>query len=169
MLNDGNSYGARLLLNRACEKYQNEEKRLKFISKGAKKETIQMLRRLEVGDTLFWVTRLKDITLIKKPTEFSQIARIKCQGSDGKIFKIPAYLLRLISKGNYSGDYFIDEAENDKKVNGLKYKANYYGFRTEIEKRDNGFLLKIYGDSQQEVDDFITLSLEQDFDISPYI
>ena len=45
----------------------------------------------------------------------------------------------------------------------------YYGFRTEIERTDNGYFLKIYGDSQQEVDDFITLSLEQDFDISPYI
>ena len=169
MLNDGNSFGAKLLLNKACEKYQIEEKRLKFISKGAEKETIQMLRRLEVGDTLFWFSRLIDVTCTQRPIEFGQIARIKCRGSDGKIIKIPAYLLRAISKGNFSGEYFIDEAENGKKVKGFKYKTNYYGFRTEIEKRDNGFLLKIYGDSQQEVDDFITLSLEQDFDISPYI
>lgn len=165
MVNDGNSFGAKPLLNKACEEYKNEEKRLEFISKGAEKETVKILRCLEVGDTLFWFSRSKDVTCIQKPTEISQIARIKCQGSDGKIIKIPAYLLRSISKGNFSGEYFIDGAE---KVKGFKYKVNYYGFRTEIEKRDNGFLLKIYGDSQQEVDDFI-ISLEQDFDISPYI
>ena len=169
MINDGSSFGAELLLNRACEKYQNEEKRLEFISKGSKKDTIQMLRHLEVGDSLFWFSRSIEVTCAQRPIEFSQIARIKCRGSDGKIIKSPAYLLRLISKGDYSGEYFVKGIENEKKLQELEYKVKYYGFRTKVEKKNNGFLLKIYGDSQQEVDDFITLSLEQDFDISPYI
>ncbi|MFX1364459.1 MAG: hypothetical protein ACFFCE_04895 [Promethearchaeota archaeon] len=43
-----------------------------------------------------------------------------------------------------------------------------YGFRVEIEENDKGYFLRIYGDSQQEVDDF-TNRIEQNFDISPYI
>ncbi|GAH47639.1 unnamed protein product, partial [marine sediment metagenome] len=57
-------------------------------------------------------------------------------------------------------EYFIDGTETETLTQELKYKANFNGFRIEIEGKDNGNLLKIYGDSQQEVDDFISLFLE---------
>lgn len=168
MLNDGNSFGAKLLLNRACEKYQNEEKRLKFISEIARKKTQDFLKNAKVGDIVFCeIAPYYEVKLLETTLDASKF--VSCQAPNGRIVRRQACHLYKISKGNYSGDYFIDGAENDKKVKRLKYKANYYGFKAKIEKRDNGFLLKIYGDSQQEVDDFITLSLEQDFDISPYI
>ena len=167
--NTGNYFGAKALLNRACEWIQKEEKRLRFISRRAKKETIRMLKSIEIGDTLYWTTQSRNVKLFERPTEFSQIARIKCQKSDGTIVEIPAYSLRRLSKGDYYGEYFIEGIENEKKAQEINNKVRYNGFRTEIERKDNGYLLRIYGDSQQEVDDFINLFLEQDFDISPYI
>ncbi len=167
--NSGNSFGAKKLLNRACEWLQKEKRRLKLISKKANKETIKMLKTLEIGDILFWTTQSKEVKLFETPSEFTQIARIKCQRFDGKVVEIPAYLLRKLSKGNFKGEFFLGDVENEKKAQELQDKSRYYGFRAEIEKKNDGYSLKIYGDSQQDVDDFINLSLEQDFDISPYI
>ncbi|TKJ22121.1 MAG: hypothetical protein CEE43_07850 [Promethearchaeota archaeon Loki_b32] len=167
--NSGNSFGVKVLLNRACEWIQKEERRLRFISKSASKETISMLESIEIGDMLFWITQSKEVRLLEKPSEFTQNARINCQRSDGKVVEIPAYSLRKLSKGDFYGEYFLGDADNERRVKELEYKTMFYGFRVEVEKKDNGYLLKIYGDSQQEVDDFINLSLEQDFDISPYI
>lgn len=167
--NSGNYFGAKILLNRACEWVQGEEKRLKFISEGARKETLKMLKSIEIGDHLYWTTQSREVKLYEKPTEFGQIARVKCIKSDGTIIKIPAYSLRKLSKGVFFSEYLLDDTVSEQKVKNLEYKAKFYGFRVEVEKKENGYLLKIYGDSQQEVDDFINLSLEQDFDISPYV
>lgn len=46
-----------------------------------------------------------------------------------------------------------------------EYKARYYGFRAKIERKDNGYLLKIFGDSQQEVNEVINVVLKQGFDL----
>ena len=165
LFNDGNSFGAKNLLNRACEWIQEEKKRQKFISKSASKQTIKMLKNIEVGDMLFWVTRSEDVRLFESPSEFSQIVRCKCQRDNGNVIKIPAYLLRKVSKGDYYGEFFIEGTENEKKAQQFEYKAKYYGFRAEIERKDNGFLLKIYGDSQQEIDEFINVVLKQGFEL----
>jgi len=168
MLNDGNSFGAELLLNRACEKYQNEEKRLKFIREIAHKKTQDFLTNAQIGDVVFCrIAPFHEVKLLERPLNVSKF--VSCEAPNGKVIRRQACHLYRISKGNYSGEYFIKETENEKKLRELEYKVKYYGFRTKVEKKKNGFLLKIYGDSQQEVDDFITLSLEQDFDISPYI
>jgi len=147
---------------------QNEERRLEFIREIARKNGLDVLENAQIGDALFCrIAPHHEVKLLEKPSGGSIF--LKCQAPNGKIIQVQACDLRRISKGNYSGDYFIEEAENEKKLRELEYKAQYYGFRTETEKKNNGYLLRIYGDSQQEVDDFITLSLEQDFDISPYI
>ncbi len=167
--NAGNTFGVKSLLNRSCEWIIKEEARLDFISKFARKETIKMLKSIDIGDILFWTTHSEEVKLFENPTEFSQIARCKCQRYNGKIVEIPAYLLCKISKGTYFGEFFIEGTESERKLEYLVYKVRYHGFRVVVEGKDNGFLLKIYGDSQQEVDDFINLFLEQNFDISSYI
>lgn len=156
------------LVRKACEWVQKEEARLKCIRGIALKRTLRMLKKIEIGDTLFWTTHSEDVKLLEKPNEFSQVVRIKCQKSNGIIVEIPAHLLRKVSNGNYYGD-FITKGINEEDLQELQYKARYYGFRVETEKKDNGYLLRIYGDTQQEVDEFIILALEQDFDISPFI
>lgn len=156
------------LIRKACEWVQKEESRLEFIREIARKKGLDVLENSQIGDNVFCqIGSYHEVKLLEKPSGGSIF--LKCQAPNGKIIQVQACNLRRISKGNFSRDHFIDGAENEKKAKELEYKAKYYGFRTKIEKTDNGYLLRLYGDSQQEVDDFITLSLEQDFDISPYI
>ncbi len=86
------------------------------------------------------------------------MARCRCQRHNSEIVNIPAHLLRQISKGNFSGKYFIND---EKRAQSLEYWAKCYGFRAEIVENDDGKLLKIFGDSQEAVDDFINLYIKQ--------
>ncbi|KKL85678.1 hypothetical protein LCGC14_1952330 [marine sediment metagenome] len=157
-----------VLVRRACKWMQNEESRLKFIREIARKKTLDFLENTQVGDTVFCgIAPFHAVKLLEKPIDDSKF--VLCEAPSGKVIKIQACHLSRISKGSYFSDYFIEGVENEKKAQELEYKARYYGFGSGIEKKDDGYLLRIYGDSQQEVDDFIVLYLEQDFDISPYI
>jgi len=166
--NSGNHFGAKILLNRACEWIQKEEKRLGFICEISRKKTLDFLEIVKIGDTVFCrIAPHHEVKLLEKPQDDSEF--VSCEAPGGQIVRIQSCHLSRVSKGEYYGEYFIDGTGTETLTQELKYKANYNGFRAEIERKDNGFLLKIYGDSQQEVDDFISLFLEQDFDISPYI
>lgn len=166
--NDGGEFRVKSLLRRTCEWVQKEDARLEFIVKLRANKILDLLEKAQVGDTVFCeIAPYHEVILLEKPTDDSKF--VPCQAPTGRIIRIQACHLSRISKGNFSGEFFIQGVENEKRAQELKYKVGYYGFKAEIEKKNNGFLLKIYGDSQQEVDDFIILSLEQDNDISPYI
>ena len=156
------------LIRRACEWVQREEARLKYIREIAKRRGLDLLKNAQIGDIVFcYVGTYHEVKLIKKPSEGSIF--VTCETPSGKIIRVQPCDLRRISKGNYFSEYYIEGIRNEKQAQEIEYKAKYNGFRAEIERKDNGYLLRIYGDSQQEVDDFISLFLEQDFDISPYI
>lgn len=89
-------------------------------------------------------------------------------GKSGTVFKVHIDRLRIISSGNYWREYFIEGIDkiDEKKAKDLKFRAKYYGFRAEIIKKKKGYLLRIFGDSQQEVDDFITYFIKQNFEIN---
>lgn len=152
------------LIRKACEWVQKEEKRLDFIRKIARDMGLDLLKNAQIGDIVFCRRPpYHEVKLLEKPSDGSIF--ITCQAPNGKIIRVQACDLRKISKGRYFGEFFIEGTENEKKAKGLEYKAKYYGFRAEIEKKDNGFLLKIYGDSQQEVDEFINVVLKQGFEL----
>ena len=164
--NDGNTFGAKTLLNRACEWINKEEKRLDFICNLAKKSFLDLIQNVQVGDTVFCrIAPYHKIKLLKMPLDDSEY--ISCEAPNGRVIRVQAHHLRMVSKGSYNGVFFTSDI--DESIQDLEYKINSYGFRTEIKRKENGYLLKVYGDSQQEVDEFIALVLEQDFDISPYI
>ena len=152
------------LIRRACGWVLQEESRLKFIRSVAQKKTMDFLANAKVGDSVFCIRPpWHDVRLLEKPLNDS--AFVSCETPKGKIIRVQACHLYRISKGSYYGEYFIEGTENEKKAQEFEYKAEYYGFRAEIEKKDNGFLLKIYGDSQQEVDEFINVVLKQGFEL----
>ena len=156
------------MIRKACKWVKREESRLKFIRKIVREKTLDLLEKVQVGDTIFCrIAPYHEVILLEKPQDDSKY--VSCQSPNGKTIRIHAHHLSRISTGVFTGEYFIQGVENEKRAQELKYKAGYHGFRAEIVKKNNGFILRIYGDSQQEVDDFIALSLEQDNDISPYI
>ena len=153
---------ANCLIKKACEKISSYELHQIYISKLHSKETIEMLKSIVEGDTLFWVPRNEEVILFEKPFEINVLARCKCQRFNKEIVKIPARLLRQISKGTFSGEYLIHKAKNNEnKARKLERLAKYYGFRVETKKKEKNFILKIYGNSQQDVDDFINLYIKQ--------
>ncbi len=159
------SYGskrANYLIKKTCEKIKNYELHQIHISKLHSKETIEMLKSIVKGDTLFWVPRSEEVILTEKPYEINVSVRCKCLRFNKEIVKIPALLLRQISKGTFSGEYLIHKAKNNEnKAQKLEHLAKYYGFRVEVKKKEKNLILKLYGDSQQKVDNFINLYIKQ--------
>lgn len=62
-----------------------------------------------------------------------------------------------ISKGDKYIEYKVKENNKLKEYRDL---ARYYGFRVEAIKLKNGHLLKIYGDTQEELSNFLNLHLK---------
>ncbi len=155
------------LVSKACKWVQKEEKRLDFIRRIAKKRGQALLERAQVGDTVYNRRGIyHKVKLLERPSRDSIF--VTCETPKGGIIRVQLCDLVRISKGSFCGEFFIGEkSEGELKI--LKNKIMYHGFRVEIERKGNGNLLKIYGDSQQEIDDFITYSIEQNFDISSYI
>ena len=150
------------LIRKACEWVQKEEARLECIREIARKRGLDLLKNAQTGDTVYcYVGGYQEVELLNKPKDNSIF--VECKASNGKIIRVQACDLGRISKGDYYSSYFIDG--NKKKAQELEYRAKYYGFRAKIKKKNNGYLLKLYGDSQQEVEDFIRVVLKQNFEL----
>ena len=146
------------LVNKACDYIKKEEARLDSIVAVSHKKTLDFLKNAQKGDNVFCrVGVFPEVKLLEKPLNDSEF--VSCQIPNGKIIRVQACHLYRISKGNSYGEHFIGNKEIAQE---LKRRANYHSFRVEVEERDNGYLLKIYGDTQQEVDDFINLYIKQD-------
>ena len=125
------------------------------------------MENAQVGDTVFCTSELLDESiLVEKPKSDGDHAFY--QNKDGEIRScLPGSLIR-ISKGNFMAEYFantegkrINKYEDSEfKCLGIKRMALQAGFRVEIYEAINeagsGHIIKIYGDTQQEVDDFMT-------------
>jgi len=157
---------AKQLINRACKDIKTYELHQRQTAEHHTKKTLEMLQTVKIGDILFWASRNEDVRLIEMPSEIDILVRCKCQRRNNEIVRIPAYLLNTISKRNFSGEYNC--RTNKDKAQRLKYQAKLYGFRTEIEKRGEDYILRLYGDSREEVDDFIALYITQKLYIRPY-
>jgi hypothetical protein len=155
-------------INRACRWIKTEESRLASIRKNARKMSLEFLKNAQIGETVYCFYGSPydlEVTLLEKPSDRKITSRCKVQRKSGKIFSVYIHLLRTFSKGNYSADYFVGGIRAKKRAQNLQYKAKIYGFRAEIEKKEDGYLLKIFGDSQLEVDDFVNLFIKQNLEL----
>jgi len=153
--------------SRACEWTKTEEGRLASIRKISHKKTLDFLKNAQVGDTVYCRVELPhEVKLLKKPLDLNVSRRCKCQKTNGRVISVHVSHLSIISKGSYYGEYFfLPITRGKKEALELKNKSMYYGFRAELLEKNNGYLLKLYGDSQQEVDDFINLFIKQKFEL----
>ena len=158
------------LVSKTCDYIKKEELRLKSIVEISHTKTLDFFKNAKIGDKVYCFYGSPndlEVKLLEKPPDLRSSRHCKCQRKSGTIFNVYIDHLRIISKANYYGEYFIEgvEKRNEKSAKDLEFQAKYYGFRAEIEEKDKGYLLKIYGDSQQEVDDFINLFIKQGFKI----
>ena len=155
------------LTEQACPPNKEEDALRKQRIKIHQENARNIMENAHVGDTVFCLLELLDESiLVEKPKSEGEHAFY--QNKDGQIRScLPGALIR-ISKGNFMGEYFYKSEGkhireySDSEFNCLMVKrmALQAGFRVEIHeaKTDagSGHTVKIYGDSQQEVDDFMT-------------
>ncbi len=160
---DNNPVDALNLTKKACDGIRQYELYRKHLVEITERRTIKMLKNVNVGDKLYWLIHSEDVILVEKPTKLSTITRCTCQRDNKEIIEIPAHLLRKISKGNYNQDHNIYGTDKTNEARILELTAREAGFRVELEKLKNGIRLKFYGDSQEEVDDFVNLVAKDNF------
>jgi hypothetical protein len=126
---------------------------------------------IKSGDIVYCTKECSDVIFLEMPDKkfFSFYHERKLKGIDyvpfagdvkyqtfqGKIKEAPIMCIIKISEGNISSSYqfkgkdAIDEAEF------CEYLARGAGFRVERKKIRGGYILKFFGDSKEELDDFI--------------
>lgn len=155
-------------INRACRWIKTEEGRLAAIRKVAHKDSLEFLKNAQIGDTVYCFYGSPydlEVKLLEKPSDLKLSGRCKIQRKSGKTFNVDIIHLRTFSKGDYTANYFVGGIRAKKRAQNLQYKSKCYGFRAEIEKKESGYLLKIFGDSQVEVDDFVNLFIKNNYEL----
>ncbi len=158
------------LISRACVWIKEDETRLETIRSISRENGLDIINYAKVDDMLFCLRgqfQGREVKLLEKPSGGSIFA--KCQVPNGEVFNIQPQGLRRIAKGNYCGEFFIKGIENEEKAIFSENRANYYGFRAEVEKKNDGFFLKIFGESKEQVDDFIFMVLEQNLELMRFL
>ncbi|MFX1470575.1 MAG: hypothetical protein ACFFB8_18165 [Promethearchaeota archaeon] len=84
---------------------------------------------------------------------------IKYKTFDGKIGIAPIACINKISNGNYYAVYEVKGKLNSsqEKVNHLERLARRRGFRVKIIETERSYNLEIFGDKQEDVDEFVEL------------
>lgn len=158
------------LTSKACDWIKQDEARSETIRRIARENGLDVINNAKVGDMLFCLFgrfQGREVKLLEKPLNGSIFA--KCQAPNGELFEMQPILLRRIAKGYYCGEFFVKGIENEERATISKNKANYYGFRADVEKKTDGFLLKIYGESKEQVEDFIFMVLEQNLELERFL
>lgn len=121
---------------------------------------------IKVGDVVYDSYLCEDVVVLDLPDPkrisiynyraFPYI-RNYCKTLDGKIERSGYLYYVKISKGNYYVEYEIEGKgkELQIKVDFFEYLARGEGFRVEKVKIKKGHLLKFFGDSQQQVNEFL--------------
>ncbi len=156
------------LVSKACESIRMEEGREKTIRRLYSKRFEYFLDNVKAGDVVFCrVAPFHEVKIIDIPLNDS--GYVRCRAPNGKIIKVMAFHLFILAKGEFQRDYILKGAFSRKKALRLKNKANIHGFRVKIAKKSVGYVLKVYGDSQEQVDDFIFWVLESKLDLDRYL
>lgn len=142
--------------NHACLPIRKEiefEKNLADLHKEYAKDIVSTAK---IGDKVFCFDETDGVVeLLEKP----EIDTGNCvyRDSKGLIKAKPIMLFRTISQGNYCVEHTLPEGNGEIESLMIKRMALEAGFRVEIKKSENKYFVKVFGDSQQEVDEFFTL------------
>jgi len=127
---------------------------------------------IKVGDILYCCKALKDVVILELPKhedfEFYYQAKsehryapfpghIKYKAIKGLIGEAPIACFTIIKKGNFSEEFSIKKKDIEIEGDIIELEDNIRsnGFRLEKNENQDEFIYKIFGDSQEEVDEFI--------------
>lgn len=150
------------LLDQACPPIRDEDNVSKCLAGLHKEYAKDIIENANIGDTIFCFDETNgEVTLLEKSETNTGLCVYKT--ANGEIRSKPIRLFRTISQGNYTAEYPTEGERSEIETLMIKRMALEAGLRVEVQKNDSGHMVKIFGDNQQEVDDFMTLCVYNKF------
>lgn len=140
-----------------CKEWKHESW---FLSSRDEKNRRRVFKKVTVGDAVYCTTEGEYVTLLEKPNKIGR--KCKYKTLKGLINEQWAFCFRTISKGNATSEYEVKGKRYEERALYLKHLACSNRFRVETQELRDSILLKIFGDLQEEVDNFINLSCIND-------
>lgn len=157
-----NERATNLFLDKVCDDKRNEVLHHDYRAGQLRKRFKKFLNQVKIGDLVYSIAEDQDVVFLESPTH--KYGDCKYRIINGTVKKAPPFLFSMISKGKYYGKY---ETKNKDKADLYTLEARECGFRVEKHELEDHYVLKIYGDTQEEVDSFITV-LRSNFIIDDY-
>lgn len=132
----------------ACSHIRQEILEDKKDCEAARERKEKILNFAEVGDVVFCIPECNDVILLEKNVGINEMCRYR--NIDGIERIIHPHYLCIISKGRYFASFITRRSDEM-----LEFRARKSGFRVEKEDYKDNVIYKFYGDTQQEVDDFV--------------
>jgi len=151
-----------LFLNRVCGDMRDEVLHHEFKAAQLQKKANKFLNQVKIGDLIYSIRQDQDVIFLEYPTH--KYGDCKYRTFDGIIKKDAPFLFSIISKGD---KFSVYKTKDKKKAYFYELEARECGFRVEGQEKGDNYVLKIYGDTQEEVDSFITI-LNNDFILDDY-
>ncbi|MFX1464367.1 MAG: hypothetical protein ACFFBF_15185 [Promethearchaeota archaeon] len=134
-----------------CSKLKNNLLHHDFIAEITKREAQRFLEEVKIGEIVYCTIEMSDVIFIRKPIGHFDWCQYKT--FDGKVKEARALCFRKISVGNKYANYKTTTLDD---LKASEILAREYGFRVEKVTSRKPFCLKIYGDTKEEVDHFVT-------------
>ena len=144
------------LLKKVCPEVRKEILHHDYRAEQLQKRKKEFLKNVKLGDICFCTAEIENVIFLEHPSNIH--GDVKYKTADGRISEAPSFCFRVISKGNIYAEY---ETKNKNKMETYERLARENGFRVEVESLKDIYLLKIYGEKQEEVDSFV-LNLNND-------
>ena len=137
-------------LENTCSLLKNQWLYERKLSRQGREQEKEFLDGVEEGDIVYCITEMEDVIFLEKSDK--KFSKCKYKILDGEIKEQWGFCFRNISKGDKYIEYKV---KNEKKLNGYRDLARHHGFRVEVIKLENSHLLKIFGDTQEELNEFL--------------
>lgn len=148
----------------ACPPIRDEWKEKQYLAKIHEDYADEVIKKAEVGDLVFCFDEFDgEVILLEKPE--TNIGNCVYRNKEGEIRSCIVRLFRTLSKGKCYKEFHAKGENSEIRCQMIKRMAGQSGFRVRIEKTPEGHLIEVFGDSRQEVDDFFTLCVYNNFNI----
>jgi hypothetical protein len=149
------------LIENVCEQKRHEVSDWDYNVKFSQLEWQDSLSDVSQGDLVYCTTEYSDVIFLEKEESVNELVRFKTL--DGEEKKQYSAYFRKISKGNKYAESIVEGENSEARALLIETKARRCGFRVEKTKKKNSFVLRIFGDKQKQVDDFIAHFCKKDF------
>lgn len=157
-----NEKATKLFLDKVCSDLRDEVLHHDYRATQLQKRAKKFLRQVKIGDLIYSIRQDQNVIFLEFPTH--KYGDCKYRTIDGKVKEDAPFLFNVVSKGDKFNVY---KTKDKNKAYLYELEARECGFRVEGQEKGDYYVLKIFGDTQEEVDSFITI-LNNDFILDDY-